>query len=106
VSRELELHEYGLQTVPGDPACGYMHPDGPSVCLFRDARKTVADIEKVHSGDAKAYAEYAEFLDALMDVAVPMMLANMARPRPSTWLPSPVRRCGTSSGGRSSPTSR
>lgn len=83
VARELELHKYGLRTVPGDPAYGYMHPDGPSVCLFRDARRTVADIEKIHSGDAKAYADYAEFLDALMDVAVPMMLANMARPRPS-----------------------
>ncbi|HEY1969779.1 MAG TPA: NAD(P)/FAD-dependent oxidoreductase [Pseudonocardia sp.] len=84
VARELELHKYGLKTVPGDPAYGYMHPDGPSICLFRDAAKTVADIEKIDKRDARAYSDYANFLDALMDVAIPMMLTNLARPEPAS----------------------
>ena len=80
VARELNLAAYGLQTKASDPAYAYLHPDGESLCFWRDAAKTANEIKYYSPEDAKAYLEYAIFLDRLMKVAIPAMLTNLARP--------------------------
>ncbi len=80
VARELNLAAHGLKTKASDPAYAYLHPDGESLCFWRDAAKTAEEIRYFSPDDAKAYLEYAIFLDRLMKVAVPAMLTNLARP--------------------------
>lgn len=82
VAQELELHRHGLRTVMADPAYVYMHPDGSSLAIWKDANRTIAEIEKFSRADAKAYAEYIGFLSGFFDVARPSMMFNLLRPRP------------------------
>jgi phytoene dehydrogenase-like protein len=80
VARELNLAAYGLKTKRSDPAYAYLHPDGESICFWADANRTAEEIKYFSPQDAKNYLEYAEFLDRLMKVSLPAMLANLARP--------------------------
>jgi phytoene dehydrogenase-like protein len=80
VSKELNLAAFGLQTKRSDPAYAYLHPDGESLCFWADANRTAEEIKYYSPQDAKAYLEYAEFLDRLMKVSLPAMLTNLARP--------------------------
>jgi phytoene dehydrogenase-like protein len=80
VERELELAKYGLRTVVADPNYAYLHPDGASLALWKDPRRTADDIRRFSAADADAYLEYARMLDGLFDIALPYMLGNLARP--------------------------
>ena len=49
--------------------------------MWQDPSKTAAEIRKFSPHDAEAYLEYARFLDALSEIAVPFMRANPLRPQ-------------------------
>ncbi len=82
VERELGLRQCGLEKVVVDPSYVYLHPDGASIAVWRDPRRTADEIERFSKADARAYLEYARFLDALFDIAYPYMLANPTWPDP------------------------
>ena len=81
-SRELRLEDHGLRWVTADPALVYLHPDGESVAIWRDARKTADEVRHYSPADADAYLELARFLDALFDIGTPVMGMNPTRPAP------------------------
>ena len=76
---DLELVKHGLRTVDPDPSYAYLHPDGASICLFRDPRRTADDISRLNRADGVAYLEFMKLLDALMDIGFPMMMAEPGR---------------------------
>ncbi|HTK63549.1 MAG TPA: NAD(P)/FAD-dependent oxidoreductase [Pseudonocardia sp.] len=80
VEEELRLREHGLVTIPVDPSYVYLHPDGASIAIWQDPRKTADEIRRFSPHDADAYLEYARFLEALSEVAMPFMRMNPARP--------------------------
>jgi phytoene dehydrogenase-like protein len=67
-ARELGLERHGLRVVAVDPPFAYLHPDGASIAFWHDPRKTAAEIERFSRADARAFLEFAEFLDSLYDV--------------------------------------
>jgi phytoene dehydrogenase-like protein len=69
VLKELELAKYGWRTVETDPSYAYLDPEGGSIGLFRDPRRTAEDIARFSRPDAKAYLEFVELIDGLMDFA-------------------------------------
>jgi phytoene dehydrogenase-like protein len=69
VFRELELVRHGFRTVDPDPSYAYLDPDGGSIAVFRDPRRTAEDIARFSKADAKAYLEFMQLIDALMDFA-------------------------------------
>jgi phytoene dehydrogenase-like protein len=77
---ELELVKYGLKTIDPDPSYVYLHPDGASIAVFRDAKRTADDIARLSRADGKAYLEFIKLLDGLMDIGFPMMMAEPGRP--------------------------
>lgn len=77
---DLELVRHGLKTIDPDPSYAYLHPDGQSIALFRDYRRTADDIARIHPGDGKQYLKFMELMDALMDIGFPMMQAEPGRP--------------------------
>ena len=69
VIQELELLKHGWRTVETDPTYVYLDADGGSIALFRDPRRTAEDIARFSKADAKAYLEFIELIDALMQFA-------------------------------------
>jgi phytoene dehydrogenase-like protein len=69
VMHELGLPQYGWRTVETDPTYVYLDPDGGSIALFRDPRRTADDIARFSKADAKAYLEFVELIDGLLDFA-------------------------------------
>jgi phytoene dehydrogenase-like protein len=80
VDRELELDRFGLKKIVVDPSYVYLHPDGASIAVWKDPRRTADEIRRFSRADADAYLEYARFLDALFDIVFPYMLTNPQRP--------------------------
>ena len=86
VGAELGLDRFGLRVLPQDPSYAYLHPDGASLAIWRDPRRTAEEIRRFSPADAAAYLDYARLLDALFDLVFPFMLANPRRPdRRSAW---------------------
>ncbi|HEY3851068.1 MAG TPA: NAD(P)/FAD-dependent oxidoreductase [Steroidobacteraceae bacterium] len=76
---EFDLPRYGLRTVDPDPSYVYLHPDGNSIAVFRDPRRTAEDMARLSRADGKAYLEFAKLLDALVDIGLPVMLNDPGR---------------------------
>lgn len=80
IIEDLELEKHGLRTIDPDPSYAYLHPDGSSIALFRDYRRTAEDIGRIHREDGKRYLKFMEVMDALMDIGFPLMIAEPGRP--------------------------
>jgi phytoene dehydrogenase-like protein len=80
IIEDLDLVKHGLRTVDPDPTYAYLHPDGSSIALFRDYRRTAEDIARINRNDGKAYLEFMKRMDALMDIGFPMMMGEPGRP--------------------------
>jgi len=77
---DFELVRHGLEWVDPDPTYAYLHPDGSSVCLFRDPERTADDMARLDPEDGKSYAKFLELLNALMDIGFPLMQSEPGRP--------------------------
>jgi phytoene dehydrogenase-like protein len=82
IIEEFDLPRHGLRTVDPDPSYVYLHPDGSSICVFRDPRRTADDMARVSRSDGKAYLEFSKLLDALVDIGLPVMLNDPGRWKP------------------------
>src|SRR3546814_12382060 len=45
VIEDLELGKHGLRSVDPDPSYVYLHPDGSSIAIFRDPKRTAEDLK-------------------------------------------------------------
>src|SRR5207302_1252585 len=86
VLKELELAKYGWRTVETDPSYAYLDSDGGSIGLFRDPRHTAEDIARFSKPDAKAYLEFVELIDGLMDFAGAMNKGDPGAPSLAKYL--------------------
>jgi phytoene dehydrogenase-like protein len=86
IIEDLELARHGLKMVEPDPPYAYLHPDGRSIALFRDMKRTADDISRIHPADGKAYLKFMEVLDALYEIGTPMMALDQGRPQPKVLL--------------------
>ncbi len=76
---DLELVRHGLEWIDPDPTYAYLHPDGSSVCIFRDAERTIEDMSRLNANDGRNYRKFLKLLDALMDIGFPIMQAEPGR---------------------------
>jgi phytoene dehydrogenase-like protein len=82
VIEDLELAKHGYRAVDTDPSYAYLHPDGSSIALFRDPKRTADDMARLNRNDGKAYLEFMQVVDAMMDIGLPLMMAEPGRPGP------------------------
>lgn len=80
VLHELDLAGHGLKMVDTDPSYAYLDPEGGSIAIFRDPKRTAEDIARFSSTDAKAYLEFIELIDALMAFGAAMGKGDPAVP--------------------------
>jgi phytoene dehydrogenase-like protein len=59
VAADLQLARHGLRTVHHDPAWAWVGPDGESLLLQKDLRRTVDDVRRFSEADARAYSSLA-----------------------------------------------
>ncbi len=77
---DLDLRRCGFSTIDPDPSYAYLAPEGESIVFWRDAAKTADEIRRYSPADARAYLEFANTLDALLSIALPMMRTDPRRP--------------------------
>ena len=95
IERDLNLAKYGFRQLIADPFHVHLDPEGPSLAFWCDPRKTAEELKHFSKRDAAKYLEFAQQLDAAMDVAIPFMLNHPLRPSPRAVLdaiPKAVRR--------------
>jgi phytoene dehydrogenase-like protein len=83
---DLNLGRAGLRFLEPDPAYVYLDPDGASICLWRDPRRTADEIARFSTRDAETWRELASDLDAFVDVAGHLLAIDPVRPAPKTLL--------------------
>lgn len=86
VVEDLGLHRFGYRERLVDPAWAVVDPDGGSIALWRDPRRTAAEIRRFSRRDADAFLEFSRLLDAFLDVAGPLWFTNPVRPEPRAVL--------------------
>jgi phytoene dehydrogenase-like protein len=82
IIEDLELVKHGFKTYDPDPSYAYLHPDGNSIALFRDPKRTAEDMARLSKADGKSYMKFMEVTNALMDIAFPLMNTDAGRPSP------------------------
>jgi phytoene dehydrogenase-like protein len=82
---ELQLHRFGYQVDPKDPAFFTAYPDGRTLTMWQDQRRTVAEIAKFSQADARAYPAYSEFVDGVARVVEPLLFRVPPAVPPRTW---------------------
>ncbi len=81
IDRDLGLsRKYGLRQTVIDPAHFQLSADGASLGLWRDPRKTAAELEYFSKKDARALIELYEVIDAAVEIGLPMMQTNVTAP--------------------------
>jgi phytoene dehydrogenase-like protein len=80
IESDLELARYGLKQLIADPYHVQLDPDGASLAIWADPRRTADEMRHFSPKDAAAWLRLARTLDAAIDIAVPMMLTHPTRP--------------------------
>ena len=73
IVRDLDLHRFGYQVYPLDPAYFMPFPDGRSLFLWEDTQRAAAEIARFSPHDAAAYLEYDRSLTSLVAVVRPLL---------------------------------
>lgn len=79
IAEELELARHGFELLPNDPPYAFLSPDGESLCIWKDPTKTAEEIKRFSPADARAFLDFANDMDAMMNVVVPYMKAHPIR---------------------------
>lgn len=80
IIEDLGLAHFGYREIECDPVNAWLGPDGESILIWRDVRRTAEDIRRYSRADANAYLDLVRKLDAGLSIGLPMMMVNPTRP--------------------------
>ena len=73
---ELDLHRFGYEVDPKDPAFFSLYPDGRTLTMWQDQDRTVEEIARFSKKDAEAYPRYCEYVDRLARIVEPLLFVT------------------------------
>jgi phytoene dehydrogenase-like protein len=73
VISDLNLPNFGLQMISPEVRVLALSPDGKSLCVYNDVAKTVSEIEKFSTKDAKSYPEFVNSFSRIGRVLAPLI---------------------------------
>ncbi len=73
VARDLGLESHGLEMITPDARVLALTADSRSLCIYHDTKKSVAEIEKLSSKDAKSYPEFVKSFSRIGSVLAPLV---------------------------------
>jgi phytoene dehydrogenase-like protein len=76
---ELQLDRHGFRQTEMDPGYVYLHSDGSSLVFGRSPAQTAAEIRRFSERDADEFIALMRLVDALIDMAIPMMRVDPAQ---------------------------
>ena len=79
IVKDLALEKYGFGEIVIDPPYAYLHPDGSSLCIWRDPARTAEEIKYFSPKDAKAYIEFTNSISLLFKGVLPFMRSHPYR---------------------------
>jgi phytoene dehydrogenase-like protein len=80
IATDLELANYGLRQIPVDPPHVQLDPDGNSIAIYHNPRRTADDIRRYSKHDDDAWLDLSRTLDSAMSLIIPYMLDHPMRP--------------------------
>jgi len=84
VPKDLELHRFGFDLREIDPPHAILDPDGGSIAMWRDPKRTADEMRRFSTHDADAYLDLLRTLDAGLDMAAPMLASSVVPPTPAS----------------------
>jgi len=73
---------HGLRMRPIDPAHVHLGYEGESIAMWRDPRKTAAEIRHFSRRDAENYIRLCDIIRDAVNIGIPAMQTNAVRPEP------------------------
>jgi phytoene dehydrogenase-like protein len=73
VISDLNLAAHGLEFIRPEVRVLSLAPDGKSLCIYNDTARTVGEIEKFSSKDAKSYPEFLSSFSRIGSVLTPIL---------------------------------
>jgi phytoene dehydrogenase-like protein len=80
VVADLALHRHGYREIEIEPAYVTLLPDGASLAMRRDPRRTADEMRRFSAADANAFLELMRTFDDVLDAALPLVATNPTRP--------------------------
>jgi phytoene dehydrogenase-like protein len=81
---ELDLHRFGYQVDPKDPAFFSLFPGGRTLTMWQDQRRTIEEIARFSAKDAAAYPRYCQHVDRLARLVEPLLFVTPPEVPPSS----------------------
>ena len=73
ITKDLGLERYGLDFIKPEVRVLALTPDSRSICIYNDTSRTVSEIEKVSSADARSYPEFERSFARIGKVLAPLV---------------------------------
>ncbi len=73
VARDLNLSRFGLEMITPEARVLALSPDGKSLCIYNDVKRTVEEIGKFSANDAKSYPEFVNSFARIGKVLAPLI---------------------------------
>lgn len=73
VASDLQLARHGLEIVEPEARVLALSPDGRSICIYNDTARTVTEIEKFSTKDAKSYPEFEKSFTHIGRTLAPLL---------------------------------
>ncbi len=91
---DLDLKRYGFRTVPTDPYCTYLGPDGSSIAQWGDLDRTAAEIARYSKRDAERYRDFARILGDMWYAMLPYLQDHPKQATPRSMAETARRAAG------------
>src|SRR5437667_7917405 len=63
ILKDLQVHRYGLQFITPAVRVSAPNLNGPSICIYNDARRTAGELATHSKKDGEKYSEFASFFE-------------------------------------------
>jgi len=73
VIADLNLTRHGLEMITPDARVLALSPDGRSLCIYNDVRRTVTEIQKFSASDAEKYPEFVNSFSRIGRMLAPLL---------------------------------
>src|SRR5215213_1640704 len=73
VADDLNLSRFGLEMITPEARVLALSPDGRSLCIYNDIKRTATEIEKFSANDAKVYPEFVNSFARIGKVLAPLI---------------------------------
>ncbi|HEY3039266.1 MAG TPA: NAD(P)/FAD-dependent oxidoreductase [Pyrinomonadaceae bacterium] len=73
IAKDLKLARYGLEFIAPASRVLALIPDGRSICIYNETRRTIGEIERFSAKDAKSYPEFERSFSRIGKILAPLL---------------------------------